>query len=231
MFAQAPAPASPDLSLSEDYAPFGRLISCQLVITVDSSSLNTPIVGLVTEDVWHDGRLIIPAGTEVHGTAQPDRMRERIASRGEWTLVWQDGRELRFSGMALDREKAADGTGWAITDGSAGLRGQLLKSDDFGEVKLFAATFLSGAADAFSEREKTLLGSQIEASAQNAALSGTRQVLNTYAKQIMDSIEREGFYVRVPAGKQFYVYLTQTVDVAKATVGGTAFHPMKPSSP
>lgn len=229
LFAQAPAPASPEASLSEDYAPFGRLVSCQLVITVDSSSLNTPIVGLVTEDVWHGGRLIVPAGTEVHGNAQTDRMRERIASRGEWTFVWQDGRELRVSGIALDREKKADGSGWAITDGSAGLRGQILKSDDFAEVKLFAATFLSGAAGAFTERERTLLGSQVEASAQNAALSGTQQVLNTYAKQIMDTIEREGFFVRVPAGKQFYLYVTQTVDVAKATVGGTAFLPSKPT--
>lgn len=229
MFAQAPARPSAEVPLSADHAPFGRLISCQLVITVDSSSLNTPIVGLVTEDVWHGGRLIIPAGTEVHGSAQVDRMRERISSSGQWTFVWQDGRELRVSGIALDREKEADGTGWAITDGSAGLRGQLLKSDSFAEAKLFAATFLSGAAGAFTERENTLLGSQTEASAQNAALSGTQQVLNTYAKQIMDTIEREGFFVRVPAGKQFYLYVTQTVDVAKASVGGTASISSKPA--
>src|SRR5438067_44326 len=68
--------------LSNDYAPFGRLVQCELVVTVDSSSINTPIIGLVTEDVWHDGRLIIPAGAEVHGTAKLDRVRERIASNG-----------------------------------------------------------------------------------------------------------------------------------------------------
>ena len=221
LFAQAPALPSED-PLSEKFAPFGRLIPCQLIITVDSSSLNTPIVGLVTEDIWHDGRLIVPAGTEVHGTAQTDRMRERIASQGQWTFVWQSGEELRVSGIALDREKDATGDGWAITDGSAGLRGRLLKSDDYAEVKLFAATFLSGAAGAFTQREATLLGSQATASAQNAALSGTQQVLNTYAKQIMDTIEREGFYVRVPAGKQFYLYVTQTVDASKASLGGTA---------
>lgn len=221
LFAQAPIPPSGD-PLSENFAPFGRLIPCQLVITVDSSSLNTPIVGLVNEDIWHDGRLIVPAGTEVHGTAQTDRMRERIASQGQWTLVWQSGEELRVSGIALDREKDATGDGWAITDGSAGLRGRLLKSDDYAEVKLFAATFLSGAAGAFTQRETNLLGSQATASAQNAALSGTQQVLNTYAKQIMDTIEREGFFVRVPAGKQFYLYVTQTVDASKASLGGTA---------
>lgn len=206
--------------MSKDYAPFGRLISCQLIITVDSSALDTPIIGLVTEDVWHDGRLIVPIGTEVHGTARVVRMRERIASQGQWTLVWQDGKEMRLSGLALDREKEASGEGWAITDGSAGLRGQLLKNDDYAEVKLFVASFLSGAAGAFTERETTLLGSQATATVGNAGLGGIQQVLNIYAKQIMDTIEREGFYVRVPAGKQFYLYVTETMDASNASIGG-----------
>ena len=221
LFAQPPALPDTRSELSKDYAPFGRLISCQLIITVDSSALDTPIIGLITEDVWHDGRLIVPVGTEVHGTARVDRMRERIASQGQWTLVWQDGKEMRLSGLALDREKEANGEGWAITDGSAGLRGQLLKSDDYAEVKLFVASFLSGAAGAFTERESTLLGSQATATVGNAGLGGIQQVLNTYARQIMDTIEREGFYVRVPAGKQFYLYVTETMDASNASVGGT----------
>jgi hypothetical protein len=96
--------------LSKNYAPFGRLIPCELIVTVDSSSIQTPIIGLVTEDIYHNGRLIIPAGTEVHGKAQTDRTRERIASGDNWTLVWSSGEELRLSGIALDREKlvAAD---------------------------------------------------------------------------------------------------------------------------
>lgn len=221
LFAQAAEPQQADEGLGADFAPYGRLISCQLVITVDSSRLETPIIGLVTEDVWHDGRLIVPVGTEVHGTARTDRMRERIASQGQWTLVWQDGREVRVSGLALDREKNPDGEGWAITDGSAGLRGQILKSDDFAEMKMFAASFLSGAADAFTEREYTIIGSQPTASARNAAFGGAQQVLDTYARQVLDTIEREGFYVRVPAGKQFYLYVTQTMDASKASLGGT----------
>ena len=192
-------------------------------MTVDSSSINTPIVGLTTDDIWHNGRLIVPAGTEVHGTATVDRVRERIASSGGWTLVWQTGEELRLSGLALDREKEQDTEGWGITDGSAGLRGQLIKSDDLAEIKLFAATFLSGAAGAFTEQEQTLFGSRAVPSLQNAPLVGAQQVLNTYAKQILDTIQRDGFYVRVPAGKQFYLYTTQTIDKAKAVLGGTRF--------
>ncbi|HEX5398256.1 MAG TPA: TrbI/VirB10 family protein [Verrucomicrobiae bacterium] len=223
LFAEPPQ-AEPK-PLSKDYAPYGRLIPCELIVTVDSSSIQTPIIGLVTEDIYHNGRLIIPAGTEVHGKAQTDRSRERIASSGSWTLVWQNGKELRLSGIALDREADPNGDGWSITDGSAGLRGQILKSDDMAEIKLFAATFLSGAASAFTQTQPTIYGNQITPTLQNAPLTGAQAVLQAYAQQILDSIERDGFYVRVPAGKQFYLYVTQTIDESDATVGGTRFTP------
>jgi hypothetical protein len=71
--------------------------------------MRTPIIGLVTEDVYHEGRLVIPAGTEVHGTAQTDPTRERIASGNHWTLVWHNGDELKLSGVALDREQDPNG--------------------------------------------------------------------------------------------------------------------------
>ena len=74
-------------------------------------------------------------------------MWERIASGSSWTLVWQGGEELRLKAIALDREFSGDQEGWGITDGSAGLRGRIIKSDDLAEIKLFAATFLSGAAE------------------------------------------------------------------------------------
>ena len=227
LYAETAGTEKPVETLGIDYAPFGRLAQCELVVTVDSSSINTPIIGLVTDDIWHNGRLIIPAGTEVHGTAKVDRVRERIASSGNWTLVWQGGEELTVSGLALDREKQADGTGWGITDGSAGLRGELLKSDDLAEIKLFAATFLSGAASGLTEKEKTIFGSQTAPSFQNAPLVGAQQVLNTYAKQIFETIQRDGFYVRVAAGKQFYLYVTQTLDRSKAVIGGTRLAAIK----
>lgn len=227
LYAETRPAEKPDDSLGDDYAPYGRLVQCELVITVDSSAIRTPIVGLVTDDVWHNGRLIIPAGTEIHGAAKVDRVRERIASTGGWTFVWQGGEELTVSGLALDREKEQDASGWAITDGSAGLRGKLLKTDDLAEIKLFTASFLSGAAKGLTEKEQTIFGSQAVPSLQNAPFVGAQQVLDTYARQIYETIQRDGFYVRVPAGKQFYVYVTQTIDKAKAQIGGTRFAAVK----
>jgi hypothetical protein len=216
-------------SLSRDYAPYGRLIPCETIITLESSKIETPIIGLVTEDVWHDGRLIIPAGAEVHGRAALDRARERISASGKWVIVRRDrspanGTELVINGVALDRQRD-DVTGeYGLRDGSAGMVGHVIKTDDWQEIKLFASTFLAGMASGLQEMrdQTTAFGSvsQVpEASAKNAALQGTSDVLNTYAAQIAKMIAEDGFYVRVPAGKQFYIYVTETLDKGQATKG------------
>lgn len=221
LFGDASAGVPEPKSLGEIYAPYGRLIPCETVITVDSASIQTPIVGLITENIYHAGKLVIPAGTEVHGTAQTDRHRERIASGGSWTLVWQGGEELRLKAITLDREFSGDQEGWGITDGSAGLRGRILKSDDMAEIKLFAATFLSGAADALTEKEQTVFGTVNSRSLNNAPFEGAQKVLSVYAQRIYEAIQRDGFYVRVPSGKQFYLYVLQTIDRSDAEIGGT----------
>src|SRR5688572_14033418 len=91
-------------------APFGRQLQCQLVNTLESLAPQTPIIGLVTESLFHQGRLVIPAGAEIHGQAQLDRVRERVISTGPWTIVLQTGEQLVVPGVALDREFAADGS-------------------------------------------------------------------------------------------------------------------------
>lgn len=218
-------PSAKTKHLSQLYAPFGRLIPCELVVTVDSSTIRTPIIGLVTEDVYFGGHLIIPAATEVHGVAQVDRVRERIGSDNKWTLVMQDGEELTLTGIALDRDTNTNGIGWGITDGSAGLRGELIKSDDMAEIKLFASAFLSAAAGELNQNQQTILGYQLVPNTQNAALAGAQSVLGAYANQIYDSIQRDGFYVRVPAGKEFYLYVTQTIDRNDAAIGESLSQP------
>lgn len=221
---------SPDSHPSDNYAPYGRLIPCETIITIDSAKIETPIVGFVTEDLYHNGRLIIPAGAEVHGKAQADHSRERIASDSQWFIVWRttdrmNGAELSLKGIALDMERNyANGT-WALTDGSAGLRGDVIKTDNMAEIKLFAATFLSALASGFQDTQQNInpwtggtTQSAIE-SPKNAALQATSSVITEYARQIQDSIKRDGFYVRVPAGKQFYLYVTQTIDLDEAQKG------------
>ena len=70
--------------------------------TVDSTNIDTPIIGLVIEDAWNDGRLIVPGGhggawrsAEVSGS-RTHRFRPPVVP------CFQDGRELPISGSVLD---------------------------------------------------------------------------------------------------------------------------------
>ena len=128
------------------FMPFGTLLKCKLVNTVDSADIETPVIALLLEDVWQDGELVIPANTLVHGTARAGRIRDRINASGTWRFVWQNGRELAFSGIALDREYDQDVDGYGITDGSGGLKGRVMATDDFQELKMLAAAAMSGFA-------------------------------------------------------------------------------------
>ena len=119
---------------------------------------------------------------------------------------------------------------YGITDGSAGLRGDVIRTANNDLIKLYAASLISGLAGAFSSGANGVLGNRVytnnsslgmsalQGAVINPAVGGTQSVLDRYAEQIGSSIERDGFFVRVPAGKQFYVYCTEAIDLSKAVV-------------
>ena len=104
----------------------------------------------------------------------------------------------------------------ALADESRGLGGLGLKVE---------ADALSAIADASRGDARRALGllevaaglvgetSLVASTARNAGLAGTSAVLREYAQQLRDAIARDGFYLRVPAGKPFYLYLTQPLTV------------------
>ena len=223
-----PSPRAP-VSEEDSYAPFGRMLQCELTLTVDSSTIETPIVGIVSKDLYWNKKLIIPANSEVHGTARTDRVRERIASTGPWTIVlapggeYPWGTELLVNGIVLDMDMDVNSGRWGISDGSAGLRGVILNNtNSLDEVKLFAATALRGVAEGFIPKTTNLLGQQVPvAGAETALGSGATAVLDRYAQRIMEEIEQNGFYTRVPSGKQFYLYIRQDVLLREARLGAS----------
>ena len=72
-----------------------------------------------------------------------------------------------------------------------------------------------------TEKQQTVFGPITSPSLANAPFEGAQKVLSIYAQRIYDAIQKDGFYVRVPSGKQFYLYVIQTIDRADATVAGS----------
>ena len=216
-------------SLSENYLPYGRLLKCELVNTVESINLETPIIGLITEDVWRDGRLIIPAGTEVHGAAKSSAARDRIGSDHEWILVFQNGKQLPLAGTVLDNAPDEKEPGrWKESDGSAGLKGYKIAADQYAEAKAILASIVSAGAGAFpgvTNIISPLTGgaTQLQGGGMTQALSaGIQAGGQLYAQRLLEGLQKNPYYVRVPAGTLFYLYVTQTVDLNKAARGLTS---------
>ena len=204
------------------------MLRCELVNAVESTNIETPIIGLITEDVWQAGRLVIPAGTEVHGLAQKTAARERIGSERQWVLVFQDGRELPLSGTVLDY--APDGTKgdqWAETDGSAGLRGYMIAADKYAEAKAVLAAMISAGAGAFPQMTNIispLTGgvTQVQNGGyQDAVAAGIQAGGQIYSQRLLEGLKNDPYYVRVPTGTTFYLYVAQTVDLAKARISSS----------
>jgi len=188
--------------------PYGQLIPCETVFPLESNQLDTPIIGLVNDDVWHHGQLLISAGTEVHGRVVLDRARERLSAQGRWTLIRPSRDVMQVEGLALERVGNHSGD----YAGSTGLRGTVLRPNNRKEAKLFAATFLATATAALQDTRITtgLLGETVTPAAtmRNATLAGTSAVLRDYAQQLRQAVEQDGIYIRVPAGTPFYLYIT-----------------------
>jgi len=256
--APPPAPARADDAaakrspppVGDEFAPFGRLVKCQLVDTLDSVTARAePIVALVTEDLDWNGAVIIPAGTEAFSYARPEPIMDavgvgRLVDDGEWTLVLPggpggaNGRELILRARAVDRrEVATSATGrarsWGIDDGADGLVGYTLSTLDNREIKLFAAAAVGGMAQGFgaiAQRQEAAPGlagalgaTQTAPTLGNALLgslgSGATDYMTQLAGRIRDEIAKRGVYVRVPAGKTFYLFVEQTIDPRAAAIG------------
>lgn len=216
--AQESAPHAPEAPAR--FLPFGTMLKCKLVNTVDSANIDTPVIALLLEDVWQNGKQVLPANTLVHGTATAGRLRDRVNASGVWRLVWEDGRELAFNGTALDREYHQEVDGFGITDGSAGIRGRLLATDNLQELKMIASAAMSGFARGTQDRTQNALGTTLTGSVSNGVREGVGEVFELYARRMLKDIEDHGYFVRVPAGKEFYVYVLETLDAGKASVGG-----------
>ena len=161
-------------------------------------------------------------GRLAYGFAGKGHVRDRIDVSGTWDLIFKDGREYQIRGLALDREKDANGAGYGLTDGSAGIKGQILESDEYGDLKIFLATAIGAVANNSLSTTNQGFGNSITNSAQNVPLQGAQAVLDRYARRIEESQQGDGTFVRVAAGTEFYIFPLNVVEPQLASVANLA---------
>ena len=237
LYTSATPPAPPAAPpVSSRYLPYGTMIPCKLVNTVDSNSDGTPVVAIVLEDMRNldesgISQLVIPASTLafLESTA-PGRERDRIAADGSWVFVWRtrdesNGLEMPVAARALSRSFDAVSRLYRADDGRAGLRGQVIEDLGAQRINAAATAFVEGGLSAFKQYDTTsnALTGQVIRNAipnlRNALLGGTEAYVQQYADQIRDRVKQDGAYVQVPAGTEFYLFPRETIDLRNARRG------------
>jgi hypothetical protein len=191
------------------WLPPATFIPCALVNTVESSHINTPVVGEVLRDVYQNGHLIIPAGSGVSSFAGSGAVRDRIEVAGIWLIVYPDGRHLRVHGIACDREANPSNQQFGTEDGSAGLQGDLVESDHWANAKAFIALLMTATMQTGTAVATSTL--QTSHTTGVVGLPDTTPILAKYLDQLLNGETGDGRFVRVPASKEFYVFVTETV--------------------
>ena len=206
----SPTPTPPAERRQPEYwLPPSMFIPCTLVNTVESSHINTPVVGEVTRDCYQNGHLIVPAGTIVSSFAQNGAVRDRIEVAGMWLFVFADGRQLKVPGIACDREADPSNQQFGIEDGSAGLQGELVESDHWANAKAFLALLMTSASQAGTVAASSALSSSRFGGA--VVPPDTTPIFAKYLDQLLNGETGDGRFVRVRASTEFYIFPTDTI--------------------
>ena len=198
------------------WLPPGVFIPCALVNTVESSHINTPVVGEVLRDVCQNGHLIIPAGAITSSFAQSGAVRDRIEVAGTWLIVYPDGKHIKVHGIACDRDADPSDQQFGIEDGSAGLQGEIVESDHWANAKAFIALLLTASMSTGQQVASSALAASHTTSV--VQVPDTTPVLAKYLDQLLSGETGDGRFIRVAASKEFYVFTTDTIEPAKRSV-------------
>lgn len=227
------------------FLPTGELLKCELVFAVTSDGSNgteTPLIGIVSEDKFFNGELVVPKGTKVHGTGGgltgPTTAR-RLRTGSRWTVVYprfgevSHGAEMTVSGRALNRSLQAERGTWVITDGEAGLRGTAIYDAGADKIRMYLNTFAAAGLSTLQSTRESInaLGqprTDVASTPRNAALGGLSAVMAQEVAYIQEQIKANGAFIIVPGGTPFYLYLDESLVPSMARTGGVTRRPAAP---
>jgi hypothetical protein len=214
--APTPTPGPTERRDPQAWLPPSIFIPCALVNTVESSHINTPVVGEVLWDVYQNGHLIVPAGAIVSSFAQSGAVRDRIEVAGVWIIVYPDGRHLKVRGIACDREADPANQQFGVEDGSAGLQGELIESDHWANAKAFIALLMTATMQTGTAVATSTL--QAAHTTGVTSLPDTTPILAKYLDQLLNGETGDGRFVRVRASKEFYLFVSETIVPSRRTI-------------
>ena len=210
----------------KDIAPYGRLLRCELVGTISTGSLQTPIRALVTESLWWNGVEIIPAGVELHGMVSGSPSRDRIGTSSSWIAVYpfldeRSAYQMQLTGIALDCNRTE--TSWGESDGTAGIRGRVVSNADTARVMGYIASFISGMGSGLVTETDRYIGNTTQITTGGTWKDALGKALAKSAEKIATDMLREAsrdvYYVVAEAGTEFYIYVQEIIDPSKAARG------------
>ena len=219
-------PSSIPSNPKDQSAPFGQLIRCELIQTVMTSNLQTPIIAMVTEPLWWNGKEIIPAGVIVHGVAASSPMRDRVGAGSKWVLVWPhrnewNGKRLVLNAIALASDRTENA--WSKIDGSAGIKGDVISNEDQKRMYAYMASFISGLGEGMVSENEDVTGSTTTKTTGGTLTDALGKAFQKSASDISDQLFKElsqnMFYVEARAGTEFYLYITQDIRISEAKKG------------
>ena len=212
-----PTPAPTPRPAPEVWCPPSRFIPCVLINTVNSSQMDTPVVGKVERDIicvntggdGKDHRVItIPAGTVVSSFANGGAIRDRIPVAGTWLFVFPDNRSLKVPGIACNREADPSTMQFGDEDGSAGLKGELVETNHWANAQAFLVLLMGQAnqvvtAAASSAASRGFGGGVV--------LPDTNAIQAKYLNQLFNGETGDSRYVHVASATEFYIFPTDSI--------------------
>jgi hypothetical protein len=219
-------PSSIPPSPNSQSAPFGQLLRCELIQTVMTSNLQTPIIAMVTEPLWWNGKEIIPAGVIVHGAAASSPMRDRVGTGTKWVLVWPhrnkwNGRKLILNAIALACDRTENS--WSRIDGSAGIKGDVISNKNQKRMYAYMASFISGLGEGMVSENEDISGSTTTKTTggtfSDALGKAFQQSASDISDQLFKDLSHSMFYVEARAGTEFYLYIRQDIRISEAKKG------------
>ena len=119
----------------------------------------------------------------------------------------------------------------AITDMSAGIPGQVMSNENLSKFLVYTLAFGQGLAQGYQTNEVyTDSGVTIttqDGTTKNAMARGAETLAQVMLQDVSQMIAKESYYIRVPSGTEFYIFVQQVINLDDAQIADTLLNKLE----